>query len=306
MQTLARRRLAAPLPAARAARLGRDAREPDRPGDARRLRCGLHHHGADRVPGDVRLEHDLRRDGAARDAACVELREPETMLRLEAPAGVVEITARCRDGTRRERRADERALLRRRASTRSSRSTGSGRSRSTSRSAACGTRSPTRPSSGSRSSRARRATLRRAGERDPRRGARAAHPSTRRTRRSPVSIVADRRAVAGRRGGDEERRRRRAGAARPVGDRHRPLRADGGAARARADERRRHDDARVRDRLDVRRPDRRGDRGRRRPAIVPAIRGSAFITGAPSCSSTRDPFPEGYRLSDTWPGEDRQ
>ena len=33
------------------------------------LRGGLHHHGADRVPGDVGLEHDLRRDGAARDRA---------------------------------------------------------------------------------------------------------------------------------------------------------------------------------------------------------------------------------------------
>ncbi len=31
------------------------------------LRRGLHHHGADRVPADVRLEHDLHGDGAARD-----------------------------------------------------------------------------------------------------------------------------------------------------------------------------------------------------------------------------------------------
>src|SRR3954454_9038374 len=32
------------------------------------------------------------------ETGMVELREPETTLRLEAPAGVVEVTARCRDG----------------------------------------------------------------------------------------------------------------------------------------------------------------------------------------------------------------
>ena len=63
----ARRRLAAPPAAPRAARVGRRARQPDRAADARRLRRRLHHHGADRVPGDVGLEHDLRRHGAARD-----------------------------------------------------------------------------------------------------------------------------------------------------------------------------------------------------------------------------------------------
>ena len=42
-------------------------------------------------------------------------------------------------------------------------------------------------------------------------------------------------------------------------------------------------------------------------AIVPAIRGSAFITGiAELYVDPDDPFPEGYLLSDTWPGSDVQ
>jgi proline racemase len=41
--------------------------------------------------------------------------------------------------------------------------------------------------------------------------------------------------------------------------------------------------------------------------IVPAIRGSAFITGlAELYVDPDDPFPEGYLLSDTWPGDDVQ
>jgi proline racemase len=44
-----------------------------------------------------------------------------------------------------------------------------------------------------------------------------------------------------------------------------------------------------------------------RPAIVPAIRGSAWITGiAQVFVDPDDPFPEGYLLSDTWPGDDEQ
>jgi trans-L-3-hydroxyproline dehydratase len=43
------------------------------------------------------------------------------------------------------------------------------------------------------------------------------------------------------------------------------------------------------------------------PAIVPAIRGSAWITGiAQVMVDPTDPFPEGYLLSDTWPGRDTQ
>jgi trans-L-3-hydroxyproline dehydratase len=44
-----------------------------------------------------------------------------------------------------------------------------------------------------------------------------------------------------------------------------------------------------------------------RPAIVPAIRGSAWITGITQLFvDPDDPFPEGYLLTDTWPGTDRQ
>src|SRR3954471_23438759 len=44
-----------------------------------------------------------------------------------------------------------------------------------------------------------------------------------------------------------------------------------------------------------------------RPAIVPAIRGSAWITGITQVFvDPTDPFPEGYLLTDTWPGSDTQ
>jgi trans-L-3-hydroxyproline dehydratase len=44
-----------------------------------------------------------------------------------------------------------------------------------------------------------------------------------------------------------------------------------------------------------------------RPAIVPAIRGSAWITGVTQVVvDPTDPFPEGYLLADTWPGKDVQ
>ena len=44
-----------------------------------------------------------------------------------------------------------------------------------------------------------------------------------------------------------------------------------------------------------------------RPAIVPAIRGSAWITGITQVMlDPTDPFPEGYLLSDTWPGDEVQ
>jgi proline racemase len=43
------------------------------------------------------------------------------------------------------------------------------------------------------------------------------------------------------------------------------------------------------------------------PAIVPAIRGSAWITGITHVFvDPTDPFPEGYLLGDTWPGGDTQ
>jgi proline racemase len=44
-----------------------------------------------------------------------------------------------------------------------------------------------------------------------------------------------------------------------------------------------------------------------RAAIVPAIRGTAWITGVSHVLlDPTDPFPEGYLLSDTWPGDDVQ
>jgi proline racemase len=44
-----------------------------------------------------------------------------------------------------------------------------------------------------------------------------------------------------------------------------------------------------------------------RPAIVPAIRGSAWITSVGQVwLDPSDPFPEGYVLTDTWPGTDNQ
>jgi proline racemase len=43
------------------------------------------------------------------------------------------------------------------------------------------------------------------------------------------------------------------------------------------------------------------------PAIVPAIRGSAWLTGITQVLlDPTDPFPQGYLLSDTWPGSDVQ
>ena len=44
-----------------------------------------------------------------------------------------------------------------------------------------------------------------------------------------------------------------------------------------------------------------------RPAIIPAIRGSAWITGITQVLvDPTDPFPQGYLLPDTWPGADVQ
>jgi proline racemase len=44
-----------------------------------------------------------------------------------------------------------------------------------------------------------------------------------------------------------------------------------------------------------------------RPAIVPAIRGSAWITGVNQLIlDPTDPFPQGYTVADTWPGDDVQ
>ena len=97
------------------------------------------------------------------------------------------------------------------------------------------------------------------------------------------------------------------GPARPLGDRHRSLGTHGGAARPRS--------MRVGDAMthasvigttfDGRIVSETTVGGR--PAIVPAIRGSAWITGITQVLvDPTDPFPEGYLLSDTWPGPDIQ
>ena len=199
------------------------------------------------------------------ETGMVELQEPETVVRLEAPAGVVEVRCvlprrPCRErGARRTCRRSPRTSMRR------SRSMGSGRSPSTSRSAACGTRSPTRRHSASSSCRREARDLCQVGEmiRVAAREQLVRSPGEPGRRRRLDR--ADRAAVAGRRRGDAQRGRHRAGTARPLGDRHWALGAARDAARARADARRRRDDARVADRLHVRRPDR-GRDDRRRPA----------------------------------------
>ena len=131
---------------------------------------------------------------------------------------------------------------------------------------------------------------------DPRGGARAAavrpsrEPRDRRRQHRP-----DRRALAGRRRGQPQRRRRRAGPARPLGHRHRPLGAARRAARAWADGRRRRDDPRLGDRLDLRRPDRR--RGDASAGARRSCRRSAAAPGSPASTQlyrrSRRPLPRG-------------
>ena len=209
-------------------------RQPHRPGDAPGLRRRLHHHGADRVSGDVGLEHDLRRDRAARDRDGRDARAGD-----DRPAGGAgrrrRGTARLPRRTLRERRAARTSPASPTGSTRRSRSRGSARSRSMSPSAACGTRSPTRGARlRDRAGRGARALARRRA--DPGGGARAAAVrASREPRDRGREHRPDRGAVAGRRRGDEERRRRRAGPARPLGHRDGPVGADGRAPRARAD-----------------------------------------------------------------------
>ena len=113
--------------------------------------------------------------------------------------------------------------------------------------------------------------------------------------------------MAGRRRRDEERRRRRARSARSICHRYGVVRAHGGAARAWTDDRGGHDDdaSAIGSTFDGRIVEETTVGGR--PAIVPAIRGSAWITGTSELYvDVDDPFPEGYLLSDTWPGDDVQ
>ena len=270
--------------------------------DAPRLRRRVHHHGADRVPADVRLEHDLHHDGAARDRAWWRCASPRPCVRLEAPGGVVEARAALSRRALRERRVHERALLRRPAR-RAARGRGARHRLGRCRLRRHVVRDRRRAGAGLRDRAGRGARPVGRGRADPRGGTRAAlvraPGESRHLRRQHR---ADRRALAGRRQGDAQRRRRRARAARPLGDGHRPLGAPRGAARARADAGRRRDVACLGDRLDVRRPDRArgaGRRARRHRAGDPRQRlDHRHLAG--TSSTTSDPYPEGYLLSDTW------
>ena len=203
------------------------------------------------------------------ETGMVEMVEPETVVRLEAPGGVVEARAVCRDGrcesvefTNVPCFADQ---LDAPARGRGSRN----------RLGGCRVRGHVvrdrrralarlldRAARGSRSLRRGRA--------DPRCRARAAvmHPPG-----EPGHLGrqhrADRGAVAGRRQGDAQRGDRGTRSARPLGDRDRAVGAALGAARAGTHAGRRRDVARVCDRLDLRRADRArgagGDARRHRP-----------------------------------------
>ena len=85
-------------------------------------------------------------------------------------------------------------------------------------------------------------------------------------------------------------------------DRHRALGAHGGAARPRPDGRGRPADGGLADRLDLHRPHpRAGPRSASTPAILPEISGRGWITGIHQhMLDPSDPWPEGYRVSDTW------
>ncbi len=178
------------------------------------------------------------------ETGMVEMHEPETSLRLEAPAGVIEVTAACANGKCESVELTNVPCF---AGQLDARARGAGARHpdaSMSPSAACGTRSPTRSALGFSLEPSEAAELSSAGEaiRRGRPGAAPlrppAEPRDRRREHRP-----DRGAVARRRSGDEERGRRRAGTARPVGDRHRPQRAHGDASCPRPDGRRGRDAA---------------------------------------------------------------
>ena len=163
MQALARGRLDPQAAPPRAARERRGPLEPGRPGDTPGLRLRLHHHGADRVPGDVRLEHDLRRhraarDGHGRDARAGHDRPPRGPRRPDRHH------RRLPGRQGRVGRVRERAVLRG-PDRRATRGGGARHaSLSTSRSGACGTRSRMRARSASRSSPSEARDLSRVGE----------------------------------------------------------------------------------------------------------------------------------------------
>ena len=80
-----------------------------------RRRLGRRVHRGQRLPADVRARHDRRRHGAGRDRAWSPVTEPETIVRLDVPAGLVEARVRVRTARRRAVTPAQRAGVRARA-----------------------------------------------------------------------------------------------------------------------------------------------------------------------------------------------
>ena len=156
----ARRRRAAAAAAARAARQRRRAREPDRAG--RRATTATPASSSWSRPSIRRCRARTRSAPTTvlLETGMVTMHEPETVVRLEAPGGVVEARATLPRRALRVGRVHQRARASPSGSTHRSRSRGSARSASTSPTAACSTRSPTPRRWASRSSPARRASSR--------------------------------------------------------------------------------------------------------------------------------------------------
>ena len=266
---------------------------------------GLHHHGARGHAADVGLELDLRRDRAARH----------------------------------RHRADDRAAKPASSSKRPAAWSRSSPSAATARPSA--SPSPTSPSFADRLDapleveglgtltrrhrlwrrqfRHRRCQDARLCDR-PRRGARARrnrhphHPRRQRAARlhppdqsrlEPHFVLPDRRAARARRRHADRRQRRRHPARqdRPLAHRHRRFGPHGGAARARRNAGRRQLSRPLHHRLGIPGPHRSPTPALAgRPAIIPSISGRAWITGTRTeMLDPTDPWPAGYKLSDTWP-----
>ena len=241
------------------------------------------------------------------ETGMVEMREPETTLRLEAPAGVVEVTARCANGkcesvelTNVPAFADrlDAALEVEGLGTLTVDVAFGGMWYAIADAAALGF--ALEPSEAAELSRV--GELIRVAARDQLPCAHPENPGI-----AGVSIVEIAEPWQGPGAVSKNAVVDRPGSPRPVGDRHRPLGTHGCAERTRVARTRRDDVARVRDRVGLRRTDRVGDDGRRPPrdrAGDPRQRVDHRLQ--PALLDAADPFPEGYVLSDTWPGPDVQ
>ena len=229
--------------------------------------------------------------------------EPETVVRLEAPAGPVEIRARCRDGRVESVEIENVPSFPAHLGA-PLEVEGLGTIRSTSPSAACGTRSPTRTRSASRSSPRRRANCATSanGSGSPRASScSCVHPEN--PGIAGVSIVQ----LAEPFRGVGETMRNAVVVAPGRLDRS----ATGTGLSARLSVLHARGLLRVGEGIahaSVIGSVFEGRIVREEPlGIVPAIRGSAFVTGRLELYvDPLDPFPEGYLLPDTWPGSDTQ